>query len=88
VKLLIAVLQPEAAGRAADSLVAGGFGVTKLPTAGGFLRQGNVTLLAGVEDDRADAAIEVVRLACGRPADGTSRSGPLFVLPVVRALKF
>lgn len=85
----MAILKPDAAGRAADALVAGGFGVTRLQTAGGFLRQGNVTLLAGVDDERADAALEVVRSACGPPPrDATVGYGPLFVLPAARSIEF
>ena len=84
----MAILKPDAAGRAADALVAGGFGVTRIPTAGGFLRQGSVTLLAGVDDERSEAALAVLRLACGRPDDAATGHGPLFVLPVVRAITF
>jgi uncharacterized protein YaaQ len=41
VKLLLAVLEATAADRVAEALVAGGFGVTRIDTVGGFLRRGN-----------------------------------------------
>ena len=86
-KLLVAVLEPEKAGQATDALVRGGFGVTRLPTAGGFLRRGNATLLAGVEEGWTDAAVALVRLACGRPRDAAAGHGPLFVLPVASTVR-
>ena len=64
-KLIIAIVQDEDASRLVGQLMNDGFGVTKLATTGGFLRAGNTTLLAGVEDDRMQDAytpypIEVV----------------------------
>ena len=40
------------------------FGVTKLATTGGFLRAGNTTLLVGVDDDRFQAAMDVIEKVC------------------------
>lgn len=82
-KLLLSVLDDRAAGRVADALIAGGFGVTRIDTHGGFLRRGNATLLVGVEDGRVEGAIGVMRAAYGHgapPADGPT--GPVFVLDV------
>ena len=49
----------------ADSICHGlsdaGFSFTKMATTGGFLRSGNTTLLMGVEDERMEEAIEVIR---------------------------
>ena len=47
-KLIIAIVQDEDAGRLVSELMDNGFGVTKLATTGGFLRAGNTTLLIGV----------------------------------------
>jgi uncharacterized protein YaaQ len=46
-KLIIAIVQDEDAGRLVSSLMSDGYGVTKLATTGGFLRAGNTTLLVG-----------------------------------------
>jgi len=43
------------------ALTDAGFSFTKMATTGGFLRSGNTTLLMGVEDERVDEAIEVIR---------------------------
>jgi uncharacterized protein YaaQ len=83
VKLLISVLDDRAAGRVADALIAGGFGVTRINTHGGFLRKGNATLLVGVEDERVAGALGVMRAAYGHGAPPTDApTGPVFVLDV------
>ncbi|MEL7623701.1 MAG: cyclic-di-AMP receptor [Clostridiales bacterium] len=47
-----------------DALSEGGFQATKLASSGGFLRRGNTTLLIGVEDDKKEEVIQVVRRVC------------------------
>ena len=51
-KLIIAIVQDEDAGRLVSALMDKGFGVTKLATTGGFLRAGNTTLISGVQDEK------------------------------------
>ena len=63
-KLIIAIVQVEDANHLISELMAEGFGVTKLATTGGFLRAGNTTILAGVEDDRFDACMAVIERVC------------------------
>ena len=59
-KLIIAILQDEDAGEAISHLNEAGFQVTRLATKGGFLRAGNTTLLAGVENEKVDEAIKII----------------------------
>jgi len=61
VKLFVAIVQEEDADGLADSLVTANFRFTRINTAGGFLRQGNVTFLLGVEDERIGALLALVR---------------------------
>ena len=63
-KLVIAIVQDEDAGRVVSALMDKGFGVTKLATTGGFLRAGNTTLISGVEDERLDEALGIVEKIC------------------------
>ena len=63
-KLIIAIVQDEDAGRLVSALMDKGFGVTKLATTGGFLRAGNTTLLIGVDDDKLKAVMEIVEHVC------------------------
>ena len=55
-KLIIAIVQDEDASRLISQLMNDGFGVTKLAT--------NTTLLVGVDDDRFQAAMDVIEKVC------------------------
>ena len=63
-KLIVAIVQDEDAGRLVSELMNKGFGVTKLATTGGFLRAGNTTLLVGVDDEKFDGAMAVIEKVC------------------------
>ena len=63
-KLIIAIVQDEDASRLVSSLMAEGYGVTKLATTGGFLRSGNTTLLIGVDNEKLDSAMHIVEKVC------------------------
>lgn len=63
-KLIVAIVQDEDAGRLVSSLMSDGYGVTKLATTGGFLRAGNTTLLVGVADDKLQGAMAVIEKIC------------------------
>jgi len=64
VKLVIAVVQGEDAQRTSEALTTQGFASTRITSSGGFLQQGNVTFLIGVEDSRVQEAVEVIRDNC------------------------
>ncbi len=61
---MVAVVQGEDAPQTVQALAAAGISVTKLASSGGFLQQGNSTLMIGVDDDRVDAALDVIRENC------------------------
>ena len=63
-KLVVAIVQGEDAGQTVDALGAAGLSVTRLASSGGFLQQGNATLLIGVEDDRVEHVLSLVRSNC------------------------
>lgn len=63
-KLVIAIIQDEDANRLVSELMNDGYSVTKLATTGGFLRAGNTTLLAGVEDERLDGCLHIIEKVC------------------------
>jgi uncharacterized protein YaaQ len=64
VKLLIAVVQRQDANELVDSLTGRGFGVTRISSEGGFLHEGNVTLLLAVPDEQVDRTIQTIREHC------------------------
>ena len=63
-KLIVAIVQDEDASNLISSLMNERFSVTKLASTGGFLRSGNTTLLLGVDDEKLDAALAVVKKVC------------------------
>ncbi len=63
-KLLIAVVQDQDAAPLMDTLMERGFRATKLATTGGFLRQGNTTLLIGLEDRHVESVVEIIKSVC------------------------
>ena len=63
-KLIVAIVQDEDAGRLVSELMDKGFGVTKLATTGGFLRAGNTTLLLGIDDEKIEKAMGIIEHVC------------------------
>ena len=63
-KLVCAIIQSEDAATCVRSLSAAGISVTRLQSSGGFLQQGNVTLLTGVDDGRVDQVLQIIRDNC------------------------
>lgn len=63
-KLIIAIVQDEDASSLITTLMNEHYSVTKLASTGGFLRSGNTTLLLGVEDDKMDGALEIIKKIC------------------------
>ena len=73
-KLIVAIVQDEDASNLISSLMNERFSVTKLASTGGFLRSGNTTLLLGVDDEKLDAALAVVKKSAS--AASRSKSSP------------
>ncbi len=65
-KALLAIVTHAAADRLQQGLLAEGLRVTRINTAGGFLRRGNVTFLIGVASEDVGRAIAAVRAHAGK----------------------
>lgn len=65
-KLIIAVVQDKDTNRLTDALGGGDFKITKLATTGGFLKEGNTTLMIGCEDEHVDEALNIIRENCSQ----------------------
>lgn len=63
-KLVLTVVQHQDAGELIDALTAANYRVTRISSQGGFLREGNVTLLLSVEDEDVNQVIKIVREHC------------------------
>jgi len=67
-KLVVAVLQDRDWPTLRDQLVEHNFRFTRLSSSGGFLRQGNTTLMLGVQDEQVDEVISLIRRV-GKPRE-------------------
>ena len=63
-KLVVAIVHNEDAGTLVDALLELDHRATRLHSSGGFLKQSNATIMVGVEDDRVDEIIGIVRENC------------------------
>lgn len=77
-KLVMAIIHDEDAYHVMDLLSEEGYSVTKLASTGGFLRSGNTTLIAGVENDKVDHITEIIEKTCkSRKQMTTANATPL-----------
>jgi uncharacterized protein YaaQ len=66
VKLLMVIVSSDDAYALLDALSGEGHQATLVGTTGGFLRQGNATILIGVTDENLAAVLKIVRATCPR----------------------
>ncbi len=78
-KLMFVILRDSDSESVTQALVDKGFRVTRVASTGGFLRRGNATLMAGVEDGQVQAGIDLIRQACG-PAEESQHRATVFVV--------
>jgi uncharacterized protein YaaQ len=64
VKLIFAIVHNEDAGALVDALLEHEYRTTRLQSSGGFLKQSNATIVVGVEDDKVDEVMAIVRENC------------------------
>lgn len=85
-KLIIAVIQNEAADAVVDALLEAEFRATRLASTGGFLRRGNTTLMIGADEDQVDLVLDLIRqharsgVATAETGDGQQAAATVFVL--------
>jgi uncharacterized protein YaaQ len=63
-KLVIAIVHHEDAGSLVNALLEKEHRATRLHSSGGFLKQSNATIVVGVEDDKVEEIMGIVRANC------------------------
>jgi len=63
-KLLMVVVQNKDSAKLSQALIEKGIRATRLASTGGFLRMGNTTFLIGVEDEKVDDVLSIIREHC------------------------
>jgi uncharacterized protein YaaQ len=81
-KLITAIIHDEDNDRVSRMLTGENFRVTMIASTGGFLRSGRSTLLIGVEDERLERALQLLRENCVTDKDGKEKKAIVFVLNV------
>ena len=59
-KLVVAVIHDRDQKRTSDALLKAGFKFTKIASTGGFLREGNVTVLMGAEEEQLNGLMAIL----------------------------
>lgn len=84
-KLILAVVSDRDAEPVLQALIGRDLRVTRVSSSGGFLRRGNTTLWVGVDDERLEEALALIRTTVtrGEREPGEHRA-MVFVLNVAR----
>lgn len=81
-KMILCILQISDRDEVANALNDAGFPVTILPTTGAYFRRGNATMIAGVDDDKVETAMQIIRDTVREPDDPGQKRATLFVMNV------
>lgn len=87
-KLVLTIVNDQDSEAVVSELVDKEFRVTRIASTGGFLRRGNTTLLIGVEEEKVDQVIDVIRQAATPTHGHTQFRATVFVLPVTQFEQF
>lgn len=63
-KLIMAIVQDKDSNRLANEFIDNNIRATKLSSTGGFLKAGNSTFIIGIEDERMQEALELIKKTC------------------------
>ncbi|MCJ7823747.1 MAG: cyclic-di-AMP receptor [Anaerolineales bacterium] len=83
-KLMMAILNKKDCEPVIQALVEDDFRVTRVASTGGFLRQGNVTLLIGTDEEKVERALEVIRTNTEDSSTHAQTRATVFVLDVAQ----
>lgn len=81
-KMIVAIIRDNDNEPVSNALINSGFRVTRIASTGGFLRRGSSTLMIGVEEEKVDQAIQLIRNNTTMPDDPGLKRATLFVLNV------
>ena len=88
-KLLIAVVNKKDCKVLRDALINAGYRFTEISSAGGFFREGNVTLLIGVTEEQMEGALSVIGAHCKGKEEAVNITPPdtrMYAPPVGEAM--
>ncbi len=80
--MMLVIINDQDAESVLRALVEQDFRATRIASTGAFLRRGNTTLLIGLEEEKVDEAVEIIRDRSAEPEEPGQRRATVFVLPV------
>lgn len=63
-KLILAIVQDQDSNRLSNEFIEANIRATKLSTTGGFLKAGNTTFIIGIEEERVEETLELIKKIC------------------------
>ncbi|WP_315306458.1 cyclic-di-AMP receptor [Enterococcus devriesei] len=63
-KLILAIVQDKDSNRLANEFIDANIRATKLSSTGGFLKAGNSTFIIGIEDERVEDTLALIKETC------------------------
>lgn len=82
-KLILAIIfNNDAVEPLSDALLNQKYSVTKISSVGGFLRRQNTTFVIGVEEERLEGAMSIIREVCRPYSTAEGHAATIFVLDV------
>jgi len=80
-KMIIAILRDVDADPVTRALTAGNFRITRIASTGGLLHRGVTTIFVGMEDEKVEEVIQILKQTCCDAPEGEKRA-TVFVVPV------
>ena len=81
-KMVVAIVRDLDEEEVLQELLQQEFRVTRIASSGGFFRRGNATFMIGVEEDKVDQVIQIIRDRCAPTLDLAVKHATVFVLGV------
>jgi uncharacterized protein YaaQ len=81
-KLMIAIVNDADYDRIARALTEGDYRVTVVASTGGLFRRGSSTLLIGLEEEKIDRAVEIIKMNSTSSEAAGAHKATIFVLNI------
>ena len=81
-KMLIVILKDSHADPVIQAMTAADFRITRVASTSGLLHRGVVTLFLGIDDERVEEAVEIVRTVTPNNEGSEENRATIFVAPV------
>ncbi len=86
-KMIIAIIQDIDNETVIQNLINAGLRVTQVACTGSFFKKGSTSLLIGLEDEKVDEAIQIIREHTTLPTEPGVKRATIFVLNVTNFLQ-